>query len=112
VDLATLLLDADAQGPGTQSAEPFEPRPEPLDLELVADAARRMYPLEALKGLAQSRLQDVVANVTSSPWAGALSLGSKWVSPGDRLFFNRPIGPHRRVHSLRVPLQSLKEVRL
>jgi len=47
-----------------------------------------------------------------SPWSGGLQLALAWLRPGEPLFFNRPIGPHRRVQSVRVPLQHLKDVKV
>ena len=46
-----------------------------------------------------------------SPWSGALQLALAWLRPGSPLFFNQRIGPHRRVHSVKVPLQHLKDVK-
>ena len=49
--------------------------------------------------------------VLRSPWAGGLQLALAWLRPGSPLFFNQRIGPHRRVHSVKVPLQHLKDIK-
>jgi WS/DGAT/MGAT family acyltransferase len=40
-----------------------------------------------------------------------LQLALAWLRPGSPLFFNQRIGPHRRVHSVKVALQDLKEIK-
>jgi WS/DGAT/MGAT family acyltransferase len=46
-----------------------------------------------------------------SPWSGAAQLALTYIRPGKPLFFNRPIGPHRRVHSVTIPLATLKDIK-
>lgn len=64
-----------------------------------------------MKQLAGKRPQDLLEGLMHSPWLGGLHLALAWLRPGTPLFFNRPIGPHRRVQSVRVPLQHLKDVK-
>jgi WS/DGAT/MGAT family acyltransferase len=40
-----------------------------------------------------------------------LQLALAWLRPGSPMFFNDKIGPHRRVHAIKVPLQDLKDVK-
>jgi WS/DGAT/MGAT family acyltransferase len=73
--------------------------------------ATELSPLDTLKNLAKVRPQDVVETVMRSPWSGGLQLALAWLRPGSPLFFNQRIGPHRRVHSVKVALQHLKDVK-
>jgi WS/DGAT/MGAT family acyltransferase len=73
--------------------------------------ATELAPLEALKKLAGLRPQELIETVMRSPWSGGLQLALAWLRPGSPLFFNERIGPHRRVHSVKVPLQHLKDVK-
>src|SRR5216684_1712386 len=54
---------------------------------------------------------ELLEAVLRSPWTGGLQLALSWLRPGTPLFFNQPIGPHRRVQSVKVPLQWFKDVK-
>jgi WS/DGAT/MGAT family acyltransferase len=111
VDLATLLLDAEPTPTRYKRPRRWKPRPAPTQRDLVRRLASELSPLDALKRLAQVRPQEVVETVMRSPWSGGLQLALAWLRPGSPLFFNQRIGPHRRVHSVKVPLQDLKDVK-
>jgi diacylglycerol O-acyltransferase / wax synthase len=115
VDLATLLFDAEPDPP-PRTEEPWHPRPGPDDRGLAQDSldslrqAARFNPLtlpfklpEMVRGVAQEAM--------ATPWAGAASLALSLVRPGPQLFFNRVIGPRRRIRHVAVPLADLREVK-
>jgi WS/DGAT/MGAT family acyltransferase len=64
-----------------------------------------------LKSLSRLRPQELAEGVMRSPWSGGLQLALAWLRPGSPLFFNQRVGPHRRVHSVKVPLQQLKDIK-
>jgi len=111
VDLATLLLDADPTPTKYNKPKRWKPRPAPTQGDLVRRIATELSPLDAAKKIASLRPQEILENVLRSPWAGGLQLALAWLRPGSPLFFNERIGPHRRVHSVKVPLQDLKDVK-
>ncbi|HXM57245.1 MAG TPA: wax ester/triacylglycerol synthase family O-acyltransferase [Candidatus Dormibacteraeota bacterium] len=115
VDIATLLFDLEPE-PVVHQPEPWRPRPAPDDLSLAMDSfdgLRRVTtgnPLTLpfrLPQLVRGAAQEALA----SPWAGAATLALSLVRPGPQLFFNRMIGPDRRLRHLAVPLAALKEVK-
>ena len=111
VDLATLLLDVEPEP--TRQARPkrWRPRPAPSRSELMSHVTRSMSPLELLRGMAKVEPRQIVEAVLRSPWTGGLQLALSWLRPGTPLFFNQPIGPHRRVQSAKVPLQWFKDIK-
>ena len=111
VDLATLLLDPEPTPTRYGRPKRWRPRPTPSIGEVIRHSAASISPAGALKQLASVRPQEVLEAITHSPWSGGLQLARAWLRPGAPLFFNRPIGPHRRVQSVRVPLQHLKDVK-
>ena len=111
VDLATLLLDAEPTPTRYNKPKRWKPRPAPTQGDLVRRIAAELSPLDAVKKLAQLRPQEIVETVLRSPWAGGVQLALAWLRPGSPLFFNERIGPHRRVHSVKVALQHLKDVK-
>ncbi|HLZ96162.1 MAG TPA: wax ester/triacylglycerol synthase family O-acyltransferase [Candidatus Dormibacteraeota bacterium] len=111
VDLATLLLDPTPEPPKSARPPRWRPRPAPTQSDLLRDALESLSPFEAGKNLVRFRPQQLIESIVGSPWTGSLQLALAWLRPGAPLFFNRPIGPHRRVHSVKVPLQWLKEVK-
>ncbi len=111
VDIATLLLDPTPEPAKFGRPKRWRPRPAPTHSDLLRNALENLSPLDAGKNLLRFRPAQVVEAVMRSPWSAGLQLAMDWLRPGAPLFFNRPIGPHRRVHSVLVPLQSLKDVK-
>jgi diacylglycerol O-acyltransferase / wax synthase len=111
VDLAALLLDAEPTPTKYKRPRRWKPRPAPSQRDLVRRVVSELSPIDAAKRLAHLRPREVAETIMRSPWSGGLQLALSWLRPGSALFFNRPIGPHRRVHSVKVPLQDLKDVK-
>jgi diacylglycerol O-acyltransferase len=111
VDLATLLLDAEPTPTSYGRPKRWRPRPAPSRSELMRAALSRLAPADALKQVTKLRPRQVVDSLMRSPWSGGLHLALAYLRPGAPLFFNRPIGPHRRVQSVAVPLQHLKNIK-
>ncbi len=111
VDLATLLLDPDPEPAKFGRPKRWRARPAPTRSELLRTALENISPLDAGKNLFRFRPQKLVEAVVRSPWTGSLQLALAWLRPGTPLFFNRQIGPHRRVEAVKVPLQGLKDVK-
>lgn len=78
---------------------------------MLAHITRSVSPLELLKDMSRLQPRQLIETVLRSPWTGGLQLALSWLRPGTPLFFNQPIGPHRRVQSVKVPLQWLKDVK-
>jgi WS/DGAT/MGAT family acyltransferase len=115
VDIATLLFDLEPE-PAVHQPEPWLPRPAPDDLSLAMDSFDGLRRVATVNPLTLPfRLPQLVRGAAqealASPWAGAATLALSLVRPGPQLFFNRMIGPHRRVRHLAVPLPALKEVK-
>src|SRR5439155_6258315 len=89
----------------------WRPRPAPDPRALVVETLPSLNPLPALRNLSPARVRSVAESVLSSPVAGAASLAFSLVKPNRQLFFNRPIGPNRRVGHLSLPLQLFKDVK-
>jgi diacylglycerol O-acyltransferase / wax synthase len=111
VDLATLLLDPTPEPAKFGRPKKWKARPAPTQSELLRNALENLSPFEAGKQFLRFRPNQLVEAVMRSPWSAGLQLALTWLRPGAPLFFNRPIGPHRRVHSVRVPLQALKDMK-
>jgi WS/DGAT/MGAT family acyltransferase len=111
VDIATLLLDSEPSPTPYGRPKRWKARPAPSRAELIRQAVEGLSPANALKQIATLRPQQLLEGVMRSPWLGGLQLALAWLRPGAPLFFNQQIGPHRRVQSVRVPLQHLKDVK-
>ena len=111
VDLATLLLDAESTPASFGKPKRWRPRPAPSRGELMRAAISGLAPADALRQIIKLRPRQLVDSVLRSPWSGGLRLALTYLRPGEPLFFNRPIGPHRRVQSVAVPLQHLKNIK-
>src|SRR3989475_4393041 len=111
VDLATLLLDVDPEPTRYGRPRKWKPRPAPNRNDLLAYVTRSMSPLEMIRDVVKLQPRELLDAVLRSPWTGGLQLALSWLRPGTPLFFNQPIGPHRRVQSVKVPLQWFKDVK-
>src|SRR4029077_3203344 len=107
----TLLLDPDPEPARYGRPKRWRPRPAPSRGELLRQALEGSSRLDAAKGVLRLRPPQMLQTILGSPWSGGLQLALSWLRPGTPLFFNRPIGPHRRVNSVKVPLQWLKDVK-
>ena len=111
VDLASLLLDPEPTPAKYGRPRRWRARPAPSRVELIRAAAAKLSPASALQQLTSLRPREMLEGLMHSPWSGGAQLALTWLRPGTPLFFNRRIGPHRRVQSVRVPLQHLKDVK-
>ncbi len=93
---------------------PFMPRPAPSEAELLADAVARFagMPLRALRGLAALGADpaglgaELVARLRALSDVAGLTIRRSSATP-----LNGPLGPHRRVDWLTLPLADVKAVR-
>ena len=95
--------------------QPYMPRPAPREAELFYDAAQRMLgtPLRALRGLA-SLPADPVTGALEEAEARVRALADivrLTVQRSSQTPLNGPLGPHRRVDWLTLPLDDVKAVR-
>jgi diacylglycerol O-acyltransferase len=111
VDIATLLLDAEPSPTNYGRPKRWKPRRAPSRAELIRNAVAGISPAAAIQQLARMNPGQMLDGILHSPWSGGLQLALAWLRPGTPLFFNKTIGPHRRVQSVRVPLQHLKDVK-
>ncbi len=124
VDIGTLLFDSEPE-PQHRIPTPWEPRPGPDELSLVLDGLDGLRRLASINPLVlnpltlprriRQRLPELVTGAAqealATPWVGAATLAMSLLRPGPRLFFNRVVSPHRRIHHVSVPLAALKEVK-
>lgn len=111
VDIGTLLMDLEPEGTKIEPpSEPWVARPAPPDSEIVGETFRREGPLVQLRSIAEAGT-SAVRDLVSQPWEGALALARNLLRPSRPLFFNAPIGPHRRLHRVVVPLRLFKELK-
>jgi diacylglycerol O-acyltransferase len=113
VDLASVLFDL-SPVPSRVEPEPWTPKPEPSDAELVAEGVkgvvRRPFSLvsQALDAVQHpSRTANTVRESAEAIgevlWAG--------LNPAPEVPLNVPIGPHRRIQSVRASLGDFKTVK-
>jgi diacylglycerol O-acyltransferase len=113
VDLASVLFDL-TPVPREVEPEPWTPKPEPSDAELVADGVKDFVtaPLGAARGAlgavqrpgrALREARDAVEALGEVAWANLNA------APGTPL--NVPIGPHRRIRWVRSSLSDFKHVK-
>jgi WS/DGAT/MGAT family acyltransferase len=108
-ELITSLVDFEASAPPPEPPEqPWEPERVPTDLELVAGATANLarQPLRGMK--AMRRLVKTTLQAQQKHGSAAAVLGPVG-APATR--FNGPIGPHRRVRFLDLPLADVKAVK-
>jgi WS/DGAT/MGAT family acyltransferase len=113
VDLVSVLFDL-SPVPNRLEPEPWTPHPEPTGAELVAEgvkgAVRSPFSLASQALQAVQRPSRTLSTVRESAegigevlWAG--------LNPAPDVPLNVPIGPHRRLANLRVPLDDFKTVK-
>jgi diacylglycerol O-acyltransferase len=100
VDLATVLFDANPVPVGiTPPVRPWEPKPEPGEVELLARAAEGIakLPLRAARRLvrtAQNPREN--ASKAAETAEGVAEVLWELLNPAPKVPLNQPIGPHRR----------------
>ena len=110
VDITTVLFDVDKEPAGTGSPPPrWQPRPEPTDLKLLADALRERAtsPTEIVRGF-RAALRGP-RQVLQGLGATGQIVGAGLAAPATP--FNVEIGPHRRIAFVRADLDELKRVK-
>ena len=114
-DLTTVLFDLSKEGtdvPPPESA--WTPAPEPSDAQVVAKGAvdlvgapvglaRRALGLVSSPGRAAQGAREVASGLGEIAWGS--------VNRAPQTPLNGPIGPHRRVAWVRMPLAELKEIK-
>jgi WS/DGAT/MGAT family acyltransferase len=113
VDITTVLFDT-APTPMPVGAEPWTPRPEPSDAQLVAKGIEGIarFPVRAARRAASAVRHP--GETLDELREGAEGLGSiawKFANPPPPTPLNVPIGPHRRVRWVRMPLADLKAIK-
>jgi diacylglycerol O-acyltransferase len=110
VDITTVLFDVERE-PSSPPVRPpkWAPRPEPSDLELLAEALRERAtsPREIVRG-ARAALRGP-RQVLSGLGATSKMIGAGMAAPSTP--FNVEIGPHRRLAFVRADLADLKRVK-
>jgi WS/DGAT/MGAT family acyltransferase len=115
VDLATVLFDANPVPAGiTPPVRPWEPKPEPGDLALVARAAEGIakVPLRAarrLLGVAQHPRESASRALEAAEGIGEVAW--ELMNPAPKLPLNEPIGPHRRYRWVHSNLEDFKLIK-
>jgi diacylglycerol O-acyltransferase len=110
VDITTVLFDVDKE-PATPAATVprWQPRPEPTDLKVLADALRERAtsPREIVRGFraALRGPRQVARGLTAT----SKMIGAGMAAPSTP--FNVEIGPHRRLAFVRTDLAELKRVK-
>jgi WS/DGAT/MGAT family acyltransferase len=113
VDLASVLFDL-SPVPNRVEPEPWTPHPEPTDAELVAEGVKGLVgrpfslasqALQAVQspGRTLSTLRESTEALGEVVWAG--------FNPAPDVPLNVPIGPHRRLESVRASLEDFKIVK-
>jgi diacylglycerol O-acyltransferase / wax synthase len=113
VDLASVLFDL-SPVPSRVEPEPWTPHPEPSDAELVADGVKgvvgRPFSLvgkavEAVQnpGRTVNTVRESAEAIGEVLWAG--------LNPAPDVPLNVPIGPHRRIETVRASLDDFKTVK-
>ncbi|MDG2308591.1 MAG: wax ester/triacylglycerol synthase family O-acyltransferase [Candidatus Binatia bacterium] len=93
---------------------PFMPRPAPTSSELALDAAKRLVlsPVEVIGGLgAFARGSSDVAGELGARARAVVDFTKNALAPSSDTPINGPLGPHRRIDWLSLPLDDVKAVR-
>jgi len=110
VDITTVLFDVE-QEPASSPVRPpkWAPRPEPTNLEILADALRERAtsPREIARGI-RATLRGP-RQVLEGIGATSKVIGAGMAAPSTP--FNVEIGPHRRIAFVRADLADLKQVK-
>lgn len=108
VDILTLLLDPSPEGFTPEPpAEPWRPRPQPSNWELIRPLLLDLRQI----GKSERTRAPAVLGTRHVPWRGLLAYSRKTLSRRPDLFFNRRIGTQRTGRGLKVPLSSFKALK-
>ncbi len=114
VDLSHILMSPSPDYEEPAELAPFEARPAPSDLQLIADEVARVagLPRRMLDGLARfgREKEDVLEEVTVRGKA-LLDLVADGMGAGDDATHDQEMGPHRRFDWLEMDLDEVKRVR-
>ncbi len=114
-DLTTVLFDLSKDGTEVPPPEePWSPAPEPSGAQVVAkgaadlaatpvDLVRRALGVVSSPNRAAERAREAASGIGEIAWSG--------LNRAPETPLNGPIGPHRRVSWVRIPLAELKEVK-
>ena len=113
VDITTVLFDAARDPESVPQAEPWTPRPEPSDAQMLGEALveRATSPAEIARGvrrLFRAPRRMARAAVDAAEAAGAFARAS-FSAPSSP--FNVPIGPYRRFATVSVDLAEIKQTK-
>ena len=113
VDITTVLFDT-SPTPTPVGAEPWTPGPEPTGATLVAKGARELAGLPmrvARRALHAARHPGETVDELREAAEGLGNIAWKFANPPPPTPLNVPIGPHRRVQWIRMPLTDLKDIK-
>jgi diacylglycerol O-acyltransferase / wax synthase len=113
VDITTVLFDT-SPTPTPVGPQPWTPGPEPTDAVLVAKGMRGLaaFPLRvARRALHAARHPGETVDEMREAVEGLGNIAWKFANPPPPTPLNVPIGPHRRVRWIRMPLSDLKEIK-
>ena len=113
VDISTVMYDLEPEPKPAPRPDPWIPRPEPTDAQLLTDALleRATSPKEMVRGaraLVRGPRQAVGAVTEALESAGAFARAGLAAPPSP---FNVDIGPYRRLATVRSDLSELKRVK-
>lgn len=115
VDLATVLFDANPVPVGlTPPVRPWEPHPEPTDVELVARGIEGLAKLPVRIGRRAARFtqhpRESISHAVEMA-EGVGEVGWNLLNPAPKLPLNTEIGPHRRYRWVHSSLEDFKVVK-
>jgi diacylglycerol O-acyltransferase / wax synthase len=113
VDITTVLFDLDREPEPVVEPQPWLPKPEPSDAQVLAEALteRATRPIQAvrgLRGLARAPREAAQAALEGAGAAGSF-LRTGFRAPPSPI--NAPIGPYRRFAWVRAELAELKRIK-
>jgi diacylglycerol O-acyltransferase len=115
VDLATVLFDANPVPPGIiPPIRPWEPKPEPSDVALIARGVEGMtrLPLRVARRLAKTaRHPRQTAAVAVETAEGLGEVAWELMNPAPKVPLNQPIGPHRRFRWTHAKLDDFRLIK-
>ena len=113
VDITTVLFDT-SPTPTPVGAESWTARPEPSDATLVAKGIEGLarFPLRlARRAIHAARHPTETFDELREAAEGLGNVAWKFANPPPPTPLNVPIGPHRRVQWIRMPLSDLKSIK-